>query len=286
MSRAEPATEAGAEAPRLQPTVPSPSVLLRALDERRYIAVNVTSIAIAGFLWWAVTSAHLVTENQLPSPATMLVTLGQFFEAGYQGNPWYEQIGASLMRVSAGFALGVSAGIPLGLLMGMSRVADAAFRPFIVFMRPIPMIAFIPVVILYFGIGEVSKILLIFASVFFYTTMTCAAGVAAVPQTLVLAGRNMGLTGRQLFMRVIFPASLPSIMNGLRLAAAVAWLLVVAAELVAAQTGLGYMILDASTFFRIPFVFLGIVFIGIVGLLIDTLLATIQRRVVHWEGKT
>lgn len=266
--------------------LPGPPRRLRALAARGYFAVSVASIIVAGGLWWAVTSAGLLTENQLPSPATMLATLAHFIERGYQGTAWYEQLGASLMRVSAGFVLGVAAGVPLGLLMGMSRIADAAFRPFIVFMRPIPMIAFIPVVILYFGIGEVSKILLIFASVFLYTTMTCAAGVAGVPHTLILAGRNMGLSGRRLFARVIFPASLPSIMNGIRLAAAVAWLLVVAAELVAAQSGLGYMILDASTFFRIPFVFLGIAFIGIIGLLIDTLLASAQRRIVHWEGRS
>lgn len=251
----------------------------------RYAFISLASLAVALVLWQLVTAAGLLTPNQLPSPARMVETFLSFFERGYQGHSWWEQIGSSLFRVFAGFALGVLVGVPLGLLMGMSKVVDAIVRPFVAFMRPIPMIAFIPVVILYFGIGELSKVLLIFASVFFYTTMNCAAGVASVPKTLILAGRNMGLRGWSLFRQVIVPASLPSIMNGIRLAAAVAWLLVVAAELVAAQSGLGYMILDASTFFRIPYVFLGIWFIGIIGLSIDTLFAVLTRRVVHWEGQ-
>jgi NitT/TauT family transport system permease protein len=169
--------------------------------------------------------------------------------------------------------------------MGNSKTVSAIAQPFIAFLRPIPMIAFVPVVILFFGIGETSKVVLISASVFFQVVMVTAAGVGGVPRTLLLAGKNVGYSGWSFYRRIVIPAAMPTIMTGVRMAAAVAWLLVVAAEMVAAQAGLGYMILDASNFFRIPYVYLGILLIGLIGLVIDTLLAALQRRVVHWEGK-
>lgn len=257
----------------------------RRIAAARYPALSAGAVVVFLLAWGFLTEDGIVKPSQLPTPQLMGQSLVDFFTLGYQGKPAYIVIGLSVMRVAAGYVIGVVLGIPIGLLMGTSRTVSALVRPFVAFMRPIPMIAFVPVVILFFGIGETSKIILIFASVFFYTVMAAAASAGAVSEQTMLLGKNVGYKGWRLFVHILVPASLPGIMHGLRLAAAVAWLLVVAAEMVSAQAGLGYMILDAATFFRVPYIYIGVILIGLIGLIIDSLLARLQRRVVHWEGK-
>src|SRR5262249_1161005 len=154
-------------------------------------------------------------------------------------------------RTLIGFFLAVVVGVPLGLLIGYNWIAAAALTPIFSFARPIPAISFIPLVILFFGIGEFPKILLIFVTSMLYIILNTSARVRSVPQGLIRVGLNLGLTRVQLFRAVILPASLPQVMTGVRVATAVSWALVVAAELVAAQEGLGYMVMDAATFFRV-----------------------------------
>lgn len=266
-------------------TAPISAVAPRKKTHARYFLASLGTVVVAFIAWIALTGFGILTPNQVPTPVAMGESLWAFFTAGYQGVPSFVVIGLSLMRVLAGFAAGIILGIPIGLAMGISPMVSAIVRPFVAFMRPIPMIAFVPVVILFFGIGELSKIMLIFASVFFYTVIAAAASSSAVPIETILLGKNVGYQGWKLFTHVIFPASLPGIMNGIRLAAAVGWLLVVAAEMVSAQAGLGYMILDAATFFRVPYIYIGVLLIGLIGLAIDSLLAALQHRIVHWEGK-
>ena len=147
------------------------------------------------------------------------------------------------------------------------------------------MIAFIPLVILYFGIGEFPKILLIGAAAFWYVVLNTSNGVRSVPVDLVRAALNLGVRRDQLFFRVIFPAALPHVMTGIKTATALSWAIVVAAELVAAQEGLGYLIMDAATFFRVPYVYLGIIIIGVIGLLLEVVTVAIENRVLHWRGR-
>ena len=133
--------------------------------------------------------------------------------------------------------------------------------------------------------GEVSKIALIFMTAFLYLTVNTAAGVRAVPEDLILAARSLGLTSRQVFFSVTIPAASASILTGMRMAMTLSWALVVAAELIAAQVGLGYMIMDATTFYRIPVVYVGIITIGLIGLVLETMLQLLERRLLHWQGK-
>jgi NitT/TauT family transport system permease protein len=151
-------------------------------------------------------------------------------------------------------------------------------------LRPMPAIAFIPLVILWFGIGEFSKVLLIFFTSFLYITLNAAAGVKGVGVDLIRAARSLGVGERQLFFYVILPGAMPHIFTGLKVGAAVSWAVVVAAELVAAQRGLGYMIMDGATFFRIPEVYVGILLIGAIGFGIERALAAVERRLLHWAG--
>jgi NitT/TauT family transport system permease protein len=236
-------------------------------------------------LWTLVVHGGLVSGRFTPTPLEIVREFGALIYQGYVGVPLYQHIGASLVRTLIGFSAAVVVGIPFGLLIGRVKLLEAAFAPWFAFLRPIPAIAFVPLVILWFGIGEFSKISVIFFSSFLYITVATMAGVKSVPVQLLRAGYSLGALDRKSFLYVVLPAALPQIMVGIRLGSAISWTLVVAAELVAAQRGLGYMIMDASTFFRVKDVYVGLIVIGIIGFLLESTIAVVERRLVHWSGK-
>jgi NitT/TauT family transport system permease protein len=171
------------------------------------------------------------------------------------------------------------------LVTGYSRIGGAIVSPIMAFVRPIPPIAFIPMVVLYFGLGELGKVVLIIWTAFNYVLVNAHAGAAGVPIAYQRAAQANGLTRAQTFFRVVFPAALPQIFTGLKVAMALSWAVVVAAELVGAQAGLGYMISDAALTFRISTVFIGIALIGAIGLLLNVILNLLEARIVHWRGR-
>ena len=181
--------------------------------------------------------------------------------------------------------MGVIIGVPLGLLTGYSRRMGAMISPIMAFIRPIPPIAFIPMAVLYFGLGELGKIVLIIFVSFNYVQANAQAGAASFPIAYRRAAQSIGLTEWQTFVRAVLPAALPQIFTGLKVALALSWAVVVAAELVGAQTGLGFMISDAALLFRIPVVFIGVALIGIIGLLMNLALNFVEARIVHWKGR-
>ena len=251
----------------------------------RYPLVSVLAVLVLFGVWALATSLFNIPRNTLPSPQVMAESLQRMLAEGYSGKTLWQHIGASVLRTLTGLFAGIACGVPIGLAMGYSRFVNAALMPGFGFIRPIPPIAFIPLVILWFGIGEFSKILLIFVASFNYTVLASAAGMRAVPEQLVRAGRNLGLTQWQLFTSVMLPAAMPQIFTGIKISTAVSWAVVVAAELIAAQAGLGYIIADAGTFFRTPEVLIGVFIIGVIGLLFEIVIATIERRVLHWQSK-
>jgi NitT/TauT family transport system permease protein len=176
-------------------------------------------------------------------------------------------------------------GIPLGLLSGYSRKAGAMISPIMAFVRPIPPIAFIPMAVLYFGLGEVGKIILIFFVSFNYVQANAHSGAANFPIAWRRAAQSLGLSPGQTFIRIILPGAIPSIFTGLKVSLALSWAVVVAAELVGAQSGLGFMISDAALLFRIPVVFIGIGLIGVIGLLLNLLLIAVENKILHWKGR-
>ncbi len=236
-------------------------------------------------IWTVIVQSGLMSTRFTPSPLEILREFGILMRQGYVGTPLYEHIGASLMRTLVGFSAAVICGIPVGLLIGRVKLLEAASAPWFAFLRPIPAIAFVPLVILWFGIGEFSKISVIFFSSFLYITVCTVAGVKSVPVQLLRAGYSLGALDRKSFLYVVLPAALPQIMTGVRIGSAISWTLVVAAELVAAQKGLGYMIMDASTFFRVKDVYVGLIVIGIIGFLLEGTIGLVEDRVVHWRGK-
>ncbi len=254
-------------------------------SEIRYSLVSWATVALALVLWQIATSRGWVTAFVLPSPASLLAEFRVLLVKGYAGKPMSEHLLASLFRTFTGLGLGIAIGVPVGLVMGHSRLAHAILSPIFSFLRPIPPIAFIPLMILYFGIGEFSKVALIFLAALYYVVLNVAAGVRTVPLDLIRAGQNMGLTPFQLFSKVIFCASLPHIMTGIKTATAISWAIVVAAELIAAQAGLGFMVMDATTFFRVPNVYIGIIIIGLIGVTLEIITFSLDRRLLHWTGK-
>jgi NitT/TauT family transport system permease protein len=196
----------------------------------------------------------------------------------------FKYVVASLFRVTWGFALAVVVGVPFGLLLGWFRRAQEAFNPMIQAFRPISPIAWIPVAILWFGVSDAAPIFLIFLASVFPITVSTMAAVKGVPSVHLRAARNFGLTGPELFRRVILPATLPQILTGLRIALGVAWLVVVAAEMIAVNSGLGYLIIDArNAGKRYDLVAAGMVLIGLIGWLLDLLMRQAERfQAVKW----
>jgi len=263
------------------------SPLQRTVDwlERHPKVVGTLAVVIVIAIWTLVTRPSTRLRGTLPPPHALVLKLWTVMRDGYGGTPLWTHFQASLLRTMTGFVTGSLAGILIGLCMGYNRVVSSALSPFFSFVRPIPAIAYIPMVILWFGIGEFSKVLLIFMASFLYVSLNTAAGVHAVPEDLLRVSRALGARGWQVFFFVILPEALPYVMLGLKVGLALSWAIVVASELVAAQSGLGYMIMDAGTFFRIDDVYVGVFLIGAVGLLLERTLTMLERRYVHWSGK-
>jgi NitT/TauT family transport system permease protein len=191
---------------------------------------------------------------------------------------------ASLFRVTWGFLLAVVVGVPIGLLLGWFRPAHQAFNPLIQVLRPISPIAWIPLAILWFGVSDAAPIFLIFLASVFPITVSATAAVQNMQPVYLRAARNFGLQGAELLRRVILPATLPQIVTGVRIALGVAWLVVVAAEMIAVNSGLGYLIIDArNAGKRYDLVVAGMLIIGLIGLALDLLVRRLERfEEVSW----
>ena len=221
----------------------------------------------------------------MPPPEDVLHRLKEIASDGYQNYTLWEHLGSSLMRVLAGFFLGALAGIPLGYAMGLSGWFRGWFDPIVEFMRPVPPLALIPLVIIWFGIWETGKIVLLFLAALWVMTIAARAGVSGVNISKVHAAYSLGASKRQVLWHVIVPNSLPEIFTGARVAMGVCWGTVVAAELVAAQKGAGMMIIAASKFQLTDIVLMGIILIGIIGYGIDILMRMAEARLVPWKGR-
>lgn len=196
----------------------------------------------------------------------------------------WSYVGDSLRRVAVGFGAAVVAGIPLGLVLGWYPAARQIVNPVLQLLRPISPIAWIPVAIIFFGVGDAAAIFLIFLGAFFPIVVTCVDGVSNVPSMYRRAGRNFGLSAPELLRRVIFPAALPQILVGLRIALGIAWLVVVAAEMIAVDSGLGYLVIDArNSGKRYDLVVAAMLLIGAIGLALDAGIRRLEHiRAVRW----
>lgn len=222
----------------------------------------------------------------LPPPEAVVARLGEISSQGYRDSTLWEHLGYSLFRVVVGFALGALVGIPLGYAMGLSGWFRGWFDPIVEFMRPVPPLALIPLVIIWAGIGEVGKIILLFLAALWIMAIAARSGVSGVNITKVHAAYSLGASKAQIMRHVIVPNSLPEIFTGARVAMGVCWGTVVAAELVAAEKGAGMMIMVASKFQLTDIVLMGIILIGVIGFGIDMLMRKAERVLVPWKGRS
>jgi len=222
----------------------------------------------------------------LPAPESVVSSFVEIFVDGYQNVTLTENIGWSLFRVFTGFAFGSLFGIPLGYAMGLNDWFRGWFDPIVEFMRPIPPLALIPLVIIWFGIWEKGKISLLFLAALWIMTISARAGVSGVSIAKVHAAYSLGASKFQILTHVIMPNSLPEIFTGARVAMGVCWGTVVAAELVAAEKGAGKMIIAASKFQQTDIVIMGIIMIGVIGFGIDILMRIAEKILVPWKGKS
>ncbi len=244
----------------------------------------VTIVAVLA-LWWLITYLGLIKPLFLPRPLAIWNAFQQSVAGIIDNNTLWVHIGWSLVRVMSAFALAVLFGIPVGLAMGVSRVARGLFDPIIEFYRPLPPLAYLPLMIIWFGIGEESKILLIFLACFAPVALAARAGVRSVNPEQLNAARSMGASRTQILRFVILPTALPEILVGLRIGMGVGWTTLVAAEMVAANAGLGQMVLNASNFLRTDVVIMGIIVIGFFAFLFEIAMRRLEAWLVPWKGK-
>jgi len=221
----------------------------------------------------------------LPPPEDVAGRVLEIAREGYQNFTLWEHLGWSLYRVVLGFLLGALVGIPLGYAMGLSNWFRGWFDPIVEFMRPVPPLALIPLVIIWAGIGESGKIILLFLAALWIMAIAARSGVSGVRISKVHAAFSLGASKWQVLRHVIIPNSLPEIFTGARVAMGVCWGTVVAAELVAAEKGAGMMIMVAAKFQLTDIVIMGIILIGIIGYGIDILFRIAERWLVPWKGK-
>lgn len=243
-------------------------------------------IVVVLILAWVITSAlGLVEPFYWPTIDGTLGRLSKIVAEGFRNVSIWEHVGISVYRVLSGVFWGSLVGIPLGFAMGLSSVARGLFDPIVEFMRPIPPLALIPLIILWFGIDETAKIFLLFLASLFIMTIAARAGVSSVRISKVHAAYSLGASKLQILRHVILPNALPEIFTGLRTSMGVCWGTVVAAELVAADKGLGSMIMIAKNFLQTDTVVIGIIIIGLIGFGIELLMRWMEALLIPWKGK-
>lgn len=237
----------------------------------RLLPILVLILIIA--LWWALSASGIYPESAFPSPQAVARGFGEEIKAGRL----FDDLIASLFRVLTGFALAVALGIPLGLILGQRARARAALLPTVNFFRNLSPLAWIPFAILWFGIGDRPAIFLIFMASFFPLTLATIAAVSSIPAVFFRVAQNYGYRGSELLTKVTLPAIVPQIITALRITAGLAWVVVVAAEMIAGQDGLGFAIWDSRNGLRVDLLVVNMIVIGLIGVVIDRLLLLLTK---------
>ncbi|KTC31915.1 MAG: taurine ABC transporter permease TauC [Pseudomonas sp.] len=261
----------------------------RPLSARRNLSTRwISVLTLAGLLalWWAVTASGLVEPLFLPSPAAVLQKGWLLATTGYMDATLWQHLAASLGRIGLALGCAVLTAIPVGIAIGANRIARGVLDPLIEFYRPIPPLAYLPLIVIWCGIGELSKVLLIYLAIFAPIAIATATGVRTVDPAKLRAAQSLGATRVQLIRHVILPSALPDILTGVRIGLGVGWSTLVAAELIAATSGLGFMVQSAAQFLVTDVVVLGILVIALIAFALEMGLRALQRRLVPWHGQS
>jgi len=244
----------------------------------------VTSISLI-YLWWLVTTMGWVKPFFLPSPQSIAIRAVELASAKYSGATLWQHTQWSLYRVFTAFFCAVALAVPIGIGMGVNRVWRGIFDPPIEFYRPIPPLGYLPLTIIWLGIEDLQKIVLIFLAIFAPMALAARAGVRSVSIEQIHAAYSLGASRYQILRYVVFNGAMPEILTGMRIGIGFGWTTLVAAEMVAAQEGLGHMVLTAAEFLDTEVVILGIFMIGVIAYIFDLLMRFIQFKLVPWKGK-
>lgn len=242
------------------------------------LALNLVGLVAGIAIWWVLTAGGAVG---LPPPPQVAARFADLIANGQLAT----DIMSSLARVLTGFLLGVILAVPVGFVMGWYRVARSLIEPYLQFFRMIPPLAIIPLAIVTMGIDETPKVFVIFLASFLASVVATYQGVISVDKTMINAARVLGARDMTIFLRVIIPASTPFILVGVRIGLGSAWATLVAAELIAAQTGLGFRMQQAQLYYDLPTIFVSLITIGLLGLAMDRILLVIERRLTVWQER-
>ncbi|MED3624447.1 ABC transporter permease [Neobacillus thermocopriae] len=258
------------------------------LQKSNYLKVKIISLStvfVLVIVWALVTNLEWIDPYFIPKPQDVWAAFIELTVDGYKGISLFAHISSSLYRLFIALLLAFISAIPLGLLCGYSKIIRAIFDPIIEFYRPLPPLAYYAVLVLWLGIENESKIALLFLSAFAPLFISTAASVQKVPVDRINASLALGATKWKLFRYIILPSCQPDILTGLRTSIGITYATLVAAEMVAATSGIGWMVLDASKYLRSDIVFAGIILMGIIAIVLDSLLRLYQARRFSWVGK-
>lgn len=244
--------------------------------------ITIATIVALIAIWAIVTHKGWVSTLFLPPPDQLIHSLWVLLNQGYLDVPLWQHVVTSLARVLVALFFAVIIAVPLGIVMGTCYPVRAAIDPLVEFYRPVPPLAYLPLIVIWCGIGELSKVLLIFLALFAPLLISTVGGVLRVDSSRIQAARSLGASRWQVVCYVILPSALPEMITGLRIALGVGWSTLVAAELVAADTGLGFMVQSAAQYLATDVVMVGIIIIAIIALLMEFGLRWVQRRFTNW----
>lgn len=269
--------------PNSPPNPKSSSKLRKFLTSEK--AISLGSVLAIFLLWSVSTGLKWVNPLFLPSPVAVWSAFIDILSNGYKGNPLGYHIFQSMYRLVVAMVLAIITAIPLGMLCGFSRKFRAALDPIIEFYRPLPPLAYYTLLVIWLGIENPSKIALLFLAAFAPLFLAVVSGVQRISVDRINGARSLGASSWQLFLYVIFPSCLPEIFTGLRTSIGVSYSTLVAAEMVAAVSGIGWMVLDASKYLRSDVIFVGIIIMGVIAILIDSGIRWVQKTQLPWIGR-
>ena len=252
----------------------------------RRLTLSLATLIVLLALWWLVAHFGWVDPLFLPPPQRVLAQLITIAgPQGFMDATLWQHLGASLGRILAALAAAAFFGIAMGIAMGLSPVVRGVLDPLIELYRPVPPLAYLPLMVIWFGIGETSKVLLIYLAIFAPVALATLAGVKSANAVRVRAAQALGASRSQVLWHVILPGALPDILTGLRIGLGVGWSTLVAAELIAATRGVGFMVQSAGEFLATDVVLAGILVIAVIAFVLELGLRALQRRLTPWHGE-
>lgn len=252
----------------------------------RQLTLSVATLGVLLLAWWAAAGLQLIAPLFLPPPGQVLHKLVSIAGAqGFMDATLWQHLGASLTRIVIALLAATVIGVPVGMAMGLSPTLRGILDPLIELYRPVPPLAYLPLMVIWFGIGETSKILLIYLAIFAPVAMSALAGVKSLEPVRLRAAQSLGASRAQILWFVILPGALPDILTGLRIGLGVGWSTLVAAELIAATRGLGFMVQSAGEFLATDVVLAGIAVIAAIAFVLELSLRALQRRLTPWHGE-